>query len=102
MAEPGAVVGVAVGDGVGAVPAGIGAGVVVGVGDGVVGVSVSVGDGVVGAGEVGVGASVGARSGLGRRTTTIRGSIRTTLRQTWFIRIRPRMTRASESTWKRR
>jgi hypothetical protein len=89
----------AVGDGVGAIPAGTGAGVVVGVGAGAVGVSVSAGDGVVGAGEVGVGASVGARSGLGRRITTIRGSIRTTLRQTWFTLTRPRMMGASEATW---
>lgn len=86
----------AVGDGVGVVPAGIGAGEVVGDGDGVVGVSVSAGDGEVGAGEVGVGASVGAPSGLGRRITTIPGSIRITLHQTWFTRTRPRMTRASD------
>jgi hypothetical protein len=82
----------AVGDGVGAIPAGTGAGVVVGDGAGAVGVSVSAGDGVVGA-------SVGARSGLGRRITTIRGSIRTTLRQTWFTLTRPRMMGASEATW---
>jgi len=94
----GAEAGMAVGDGDGdgAVPAGIGVGVAVGVGAGVVGVSVSDGDGEVGAGAVGVGASAGARSGLGRRITTIPGSIRTALRQTWFTRTRPRMTRVSE------
>lgn len=74
--------GVVVGAGVGAVPAGIGVGAGDGVvvGAGAVGVSALVGVGEVGAGVVGVGA--GVRSGLGRRTTTIPGFIRTILRPT--------------------
>lgn len=88
VAVAGAVVAGAV---VGADPAGAGAEVGAGA---VVGVSVLAGDGVVGVGEVGD--SVGAPSGLGRRITTIPGSIPTTPRQTWFTPTRLQMTEAFE------